>query len=92
MSCGLWLGLLGDYPNEKLVDAAWHKCVMENKALIENEIDLLSLNQRKLLISIAQFGSIEKPTSQKFSQKIGMSSTSISQALSKLIVEDFLKD
>lgn len=87
LSSKLWRSNL---PNEKNVIQCWESCAEENRSQVEREIDLLSFNQKRLLISLARFGPTEQPTSQAFLQKVGLSSTSLSQSLSVLMEKDYL--
>lgn len=83
----LWLR---DLPNEQLIYDTWKLCSEENKSQIEREVDLLSFNQRRLLISIAKLHDVKQPTNQEFIAFVNMSSASIAQALSTLIDKDYL--
>ena len=83
----LWLG---KFPNEKEVELCWDICAHETRSQIEKEIDLLSFNQKKMIICLARFGKIDKPTGQDFLGKAGLSSTSAAQALSVLIEKDYI--
>lgn len=83
----LWTG---EFPTENEVIQCWECCAEESRSQVEREIDLLSFNQKKLLISLARFGIIDKPTSQSFLKKVGLSSTSMSQALSVLLEKDYV--
>lgn len=83
----LWLG---KYPTEKEVDSCWDICANETRSQIEKEIDLLSFNQKKMIICLARYGKIDKPTGQDFLAKAGLSSTSAAQALSVLIEKDYI--
>lgn len=76
--------------SEKQVMECWNNCALENKPLIEKDIDFLSFNQKKLLISFAKFGPTDTPTGQFFLNAVNMSSTSLSQALSVLVERDYL--
>lgn len=77
-------------PNADSVNKLWEHYVLENKSLVEREVELLSLNQRKLLIYFAQQGPTKELYSKDFASKLNMSLSSISQALSVLCVKDYL--
>lgn len=77
-------------PEKNDPEIFWNRSVEESLSQIEKEIDLLSFNQKKLLISFARFGETAQPTGQEFSKKAGLSSTSLAQALSVLIEKDYL--
>ncbi len=83
----LWLGAL---PNEDDVINNWELCAAESRSQVEREIDLLSFNQKRLLISLSRFGATAHPTHKNFLSKVGMSSTSLSQALSVLLEKDYV--
>lgn len=83
----LWLGR---YPDHKSVITCWLRCAEENRSQAEKEIDLLSLNQKRLLISLARFGATKRPTSQSYLKLVGMPSTTVSQALAALLEKDYL--
>ena len=83
----LWRGKL---PDEKLVISAWRECVLENKSQIERELDLLSLNQKKIVMGISKYGAVNQPTGKDFLNKINISSTSASMSVAKLIDLDYL--
>ena len=80
----------GDYPNEEVVATCWNKYILENKSQIERELELLSINQRKILISIAQNGPVKEPFGKEFATRINMSLSSIFRALPSLIEKDYL--
>lgn len=83
----LWFGKL---PDANAVSQCWERCAAENRSQVEREIDLLSFNQKKLLISLARFGATDKPTSQDFSKKVGISPASLAQSLSVLLERDYV--
>jgi uncharacterized protein len=81
---------LQDFPTLESVSAFWKQCVGENRSQIEREIDLLSLNQKKLIIGISRYGATNQATGRTFLNKIKLSSTSVVQALSTLIDKDYI--
>lgn len=83
----LWLG---DPPSSACVKATWDTYAHETRSQIEREIDMLSTNQRKLLISLARFGPTAQPTGQDFIAQVGMSTTSLALALKSLIEKDYV--
>lgn len=83
----LWLGTV---PSENHVIQGWEQCAEESRSQVEREIDLLSFNQKRILISLSRFGATNQPTSQDFLKKVGISSTSMSQALSVLLEKDYV--
>jgi len=80
---------LQKFPSVKTVISCWEQCVRENRSQIEKEVDLLSLNQKRLIIGISRYGATNQPTGKVFLNKLNMSSTSLSQALSTLINKDY---
>lgn len=83
----LWLG---DYPTVDHVNDIWGGFVAENKSQIERELELLSLNQRRLLISVAENEPVKELYGRDFIQQMNLSSGSISRALSPLLEKDYL--
>jgi AAA+ ATPase superfamily predicted ATPase len=83
----LWTG---KFSNEQRVATCWKQYLLENKSLIERELELLSLNQRKLLIYLANQGPTKELFSKDFSGKLNMSLSSISQALASLCEKDYI--
>ncbi len=81
---------LNEFPNEKSVISNWKRCVDEGRSQIEREIDFLSLNQKKLIIGMSRFGPTKHPTSKDFLRNLGVSSTSVSLALTTLINKDYI--
>ncbi|TAK73875.1 MAG: ATP-binding protein [Gammaproteobacteria bacterium] len=78
------------YLEENIVNNFWEQYVLENRSLIEREIELLSLNQRKLLINLSNQNPTKEVLSKSFSGKWAMSPSSISQAISVLCEKDYL--
>ena len=87
LSSMLWSG---SYPCEKMVAKSWDSYVLENKSQIERELGLLSINQQKILISIAQEGPARELFGKAFSTRINVSLSSISRALTALLEKDYL--
>ncbi|OGT54266.1 MAG: hypothetical protein A3F17_06880 [Gammaproteobacteria bacterium RIFCSPHIGHO2_12_FULL_41_15] len=82
---------LDDFPTEKkIVRNYWEKCALENKSQIQNELSLLSLNQRKLIIALAMHGPVTAPNGTDFMKKVNLPQTSLLQALSVLIEKDYV--
>lgn len=78
-------------PTTQVIEDHWRAYLLEEKSQVSHEIDLLSPNQRKLLITLARYGEASSPTSQAFIQLIGMSAASIDQSLRELIKKDYLQ-
>ena len=62
----------------------------ENRSQMEKEIDLLSTNQKRLIIGISRYEATNHPTGKDFLNKLNMSSTSLAQVLSTLVSKDYL--
>lgn len=84
----LWL--LDKPPNEKDVEETWQQYALEEKKNILNEIDLLSQNQIKMLISMAKYGENISPMSKEFLTLANVSLSSTSQAIKSLEQKDYL--
>jgi AAA+ ATPase superfamily predicted ATPase len=84
----LWQRNKPPTPNEIL--STWHNFVLENKSLIERELALLSINQRKLLIFLASIEKTDELFSKQLTQQINLSSSSIQRAIEPLIEKDYV--
>jgi len=81
---------LYDFPSAKSVLNSWQQCAHENRSQIDKEIDLLSINQKRLIINLSRYGATLHPTGKEFVAQSKMSSTTISQALTTLIEKDYI--
>lgn len=77
-------------PNEKDVIECWQSLVMESKSIVERELSILSINQRKLMIIIAQSGAVSEPLSKAFSIENDLSTSSIAASLASLVEKDYV--
>ncbi len=84
----LWLEK--NIPSEATVLASWEKYVFEEKSNVLSEIDLLSKNQVKMLISVAKYADMLRPLSQEFLNMTHFSSSSALQAIETLCKRDYL--
>jgi AAA+ ATPase superfamily predicted ATPase len=84
----LWFGKKP--PIEEEVFSTWYKYSIEEKSNILSEIDLLSRNQSKMLISIAKYGDRAPPMSKEFLNLTNFSLSSASQAIKTLSNKDYL--
>ena len=80
----------GDFPILKDISDTWQKLTLENKSIIEREIELLSINQRKILFTMASRGTIKEPYGKDFAICLNLSPSSIARALSDLIAKDYV--
>jgi len=76
-------------PSKQDVWQAWQQIRLENKSIIEGELELLSLNQRKLLIFLATHETKEL-FGKKASQDINLTPSSTKRALETLIEKDYV--
>lgn len=72
------------------VEKTWMEYSMEERSNVAAELDLLSLNQRKLLTMLSRHMGIQSPRSHEFEQKVKMPGTSITQALHFLESKDYI--
>jgi AAA+ ATPase superfamily predicted ATPase len=77
-------------PTNKKVLAAWHSFTLESKSITERELALLSINQRKLLITLANHESTNKIFSKHMAQQLNLTASSIQRALEPLIDKDYV--
>ena len=79
-----------DLPNKSSVFEIWQKLILENKSIVERELELLSINQRKILILLAEQKMVKEPYGKNFATQLNISASSISRALSGLIAKDYV--
>ncbi len=72
------------------IENAWAQYVDESTSRVEQELSLLTLNQRKLLLNLAISHVIKEPFGQECALLWGMSSTSIHRAMEALLVRDYV--
>lgn len=70
----------------------WNYLGEEQKAQIALELELLSLNQKKLLSGIAKLGKNVIGQSKEFIRFTGMASSSIYQTLQTMLKKDFIEE
>lgn len=87
--CSL-LWQINNPPTEKEVLSVWQQFVLENKSSVERELDLLSINQRKLLIFLATHKKSNELFSKKITQTINLTSSSVQRAIEPLIEKDYV--
>ncbi len=76
--------------HSKEILITWQRFVLENKSSIERELALLSLNQRKLLIFLANEPRITGLFSKELTQQVNLTSSSIQRAIATLIEKDYV--
>lgn len=80
-----------ELPDETCMEATWKRYVAENKSGIERELSLLSLNQRKLLINLAEEkGDNMKPFAKQSVYDWEMPATSIYRAMESLREREYV--
>lgn len=77
-------------PAEEDAIIMWQKFVSENKSSVQRELDLLSVNQRKLLIFFANHENSNELFSKKITQTINLTSSSVQRAIEPLIEKDYV--
>jgi len=87
--CSL-LWMMDNPPTEQTSLEAWQQLTLENKSSVERELDLLSINQRKLLIFLAANKNIDELFSKNVAQKINITSSSVQRAIYPLIEKDYV--
>jgi DNA-binding transcriptional ArsR family regulator len=80
----------GDYPTQTGIHTLWREYVLENKSVTERELELMSINQRKLLIYLAQNEATKEPYSIHFTKELELSPGSLSRAISLLTEKDYI--
>lgn len=80
----------GDFPTVDAIDNCWENLIIENKSIIERELGLLTLNQRKILTLMAELDGTEEPFGRQFLSQINLSNSSASRAMQLLINKDYI--
>lgn len=68
----------------------WNRFVLENKASVERELSLLSINQRKMLIFISNQQNVNELFSRQISEESRLTSSSIQRAIESLLEKDYV--
>jgi AAA+ ATPase superfamily predicted ATPase len=84
----LWL--MSKLPTEQDVQRCWIQLAIEEKSQIASELDLLSDNQRALLITLAKTGKNKALQSKEFLTRSGLSASSTAQSLAVLEERDYV--
>ncbi len=77
-------------PTTEEIRQVWHHYMIEERASVASELELLSKNQRKLLTVLARIGGIDAPLGYNFIQQANMSKATLSQSLSFLKKKDYI--
>ena len=76
--------------NTDNVEQTWSTYIKEERANVGIELDLLSANQRKLLIALARYEGTRAPRGMEFQQITGMAGATVTQALRFLEKMDYI--
>jgi len=77
-------------PTTEVIDKIWIKHAIEERSQVASEMELLSKNQKKLLIAFARNGGTNEPLGQNFVRNANMAKASIEQALKFLFKKDYV--
>lgn len=77
-------------PNEDQISAVWLQYIAEERSNVASEMDLLSKNQKKLLIMLARQQGTNAPFGQEFIRTSNISKATIEQALGFLKKRDYV--
>jgi hypothetical protein len=84
----LWL--MDQPPTEINVSDCWQRLALEERSQVAAELDLLSNNQCKVLISLARLSKTSAPLSKEFTSQVQLSASSIAQSLAVLEERDYI--
>ena len=79
-----------DKVTASVVQEVWQQYIYEERSQVAMELDLLSNNQRKLLITLARCNGTDVPRSHEFQILAGMAGATIAQALKFLEQKDYV--
>lgn len=88
LCASLWL--YDNAPEKDDVCKAWKMLVLENQSVIEREIELLNLNQRRILISLATESGVKEPFGKNFAANLNLPLSSLARSISNLIAKDYV--
>lgn len=77
-------------PAKEDITALWNQYLSEEKSNVSSELEMLSKNQRKLLIVLAREHGTDLPLGKEFVHATNMSKTTIKQSLDFLEKRDFI--
>jgi len=75
---------------EKDILVCWHNYAIEEKSTVFNDLESLSANQLKLLITLARYGGTSAPLGDEFLSFAGLPLSSTRQALKVLEEKDYI--
>ena len=76
-------------PNEKMIYECWMQYALENKSVTERELELLTVNQRRLLMLLA-LGATKELYSKEKLKDLNLSQSSAHRALKDLLEKDYV--
>jgi AAA+ ATPase superfamily predicted ATPase len=79
-----------DKPHAEAIQAVWLQYVLEERSNVASEMDLLSKNQKKLLIMLARERGTNAPLGQEFIRISNISKTTVEQSLKFLQKRDYV--
>ncbi|MDF1761648.1 MAG: ATP-binding protein [Coxiellaceae bacterium] len=77
-------------PTASVVELQWNQYRDENISRVQQEVSLLKLNQRRLLINLASDGYVRNPFSNAYSNQCDIAPTSIHRAMEFLLERDYV--
>ncbi len=81
---------LEQLPTAVIVKEKWNQYRDENTSRVQQEVSLLKLNQRRLLINLANDRQVENPYGNAYSRQCGIPPTSIHRAMEFLLERDYV--
>lgn len=88
LSSLLWLQ--DALPSADDVTSTWMSFVSENKSLIERELALLTVNQRRMLLQLAEHDAVKEPFGKAFLADSKLSGSTASMVMKVLIERDYV--
>lgn len=77
-------------PTEKAIDELWSQYIMEERSNVASELDLLSKNQRKLLVILSRVEGTNEPLGQRFISAANISKATLDQSMKFLEKKDYI--
>ena len=68
----------------------WNSYALEEKSSVFKELETLSANQVKLLISLARYGATDAPLGERFLSFCNMPMSSVRQSINVLLEKDYI--
>lgn len=77
-------------PSTDIINKLWAQYIEDNRTRVEQELSLLALNQRKILLHLANGHDVKTPFSKEYALLWEMSTTSIHRSMGALITKDYV--